>query len=121
MPWLKGDGPYIPELHKLGKRLKKQRRFPGKDDWIPGLYLVIRYCCHQRWSQIMQNFEFDDLDTNNDGVLDRDEIRSLMTQVLGKEPEEYALDDMIRHIDQDENGYIEREEFEQLLEEVAKQ
>ena len=117
MPWLNEDGP-VKELASIGNRLKENNSFPGPDDWIPGLYLVIRYCCHQRWSAIMENFEFDDLDNNNDGVLDRDEIKCLMTEVLGHEPEEYALDDMIRHIDEDENGFIEREEFEKLMSQI---
>ena len=112
---------YIQELEAIGKRLKAQDLFPGHDDWIPGLYLVIRYCCHKRWSTIMQNFAFEEVDKNQDGVLDRNEIRDLMTTVLGHEPEEYALDDMIRHIDRDENGFIEREEFEELLKEMKRQ
>mmetsp|Transcript_48791 Transcript_48791/g.147011 ORF Transcript_48791/g.147011 Transcript_48791/m.147011 type:complete len:480 (-) Transcript_48791:298-1737(-) len=118
MPLLRDN--QIPALTDLGQKLKIQGLFPGSEDWIPGLYLVVRFCCHARWSQIMRNFDFNELDLNSDGVLDRDEIKSLMTKVLGHEPEDYNVDDMIRAIDEDDNGVIDRSEFDRLLNETQK-
>ena len=103
-------------LMSVGDRLKEEKRFPGDDDFVPAFDLVVRYCSKHRWSDILRNApKFDDLDLNHDGVLDRHEVKMMMTKLLGKEPPDFVVDDMISSIDEDENGVIDVGEFSYLL------
>lgn len=106
----------IRPLMLVGDRLKEEKLFPGADDFIPALDLVVRYCSKHRWSDILRNAPtFDDLDLNHDGVLDRHEVKMMMTKLLGREPPDFVVDDMISSIDEDENGVIDVGEFSYLL------
>jgi len=120
----------IQPLVELGDRLKETNQFPDKDDYMPALDIVLRYACKAKWREIARMMQqndasggdkesamisFDDLDLNKDGVLDRYEIKTLMTQLLGYEPSDFAVDDMIAAIDDDKNGTIDRGEFSYLL------
>jgi Ca2+-binding EF-hand superfamily protein len=64
---------------------------------------------------IDEDLRFDDLDLNKDGYLDRSEIKQMMTRVLGYEPAEFVIEDMIRSIDKDDNGRVDPGEFSYLL------
>jgi protein AFG1 len=61
---------------------------------------------------------FDRLDSNRDGVLDKDEIKVLMTDAFGYEPVDLVVDEMIASVDSDQNGVIDLEEFRALLAEI---
>lgn len=106
----------IQPLVDVGKRLKKQGRFPSEDDFVPAIDLIVRFACKNRWLQLVGNKkDFDCFDLNQDGVLDRDEIKIMMTDALGYEPADFVVDDMIASIDTDENGVIDRDEVDLLL------
>ena len=78
-------------------------------DFVPAVDLVVRYCSKHRWSDILLFApKFDDVDLNHDGVLDRHEVKMMMmTKLLGKEPPDFVVADMISSIDEDENGVID--------------
>ena len=61
---------------------------------------------------------FNRLDANQDGVLDKDEIKALMTDAFGYEPVDLVVDEMIASVDTDQNGVIDVEEFRALLAEI---
>ena len=103
-------------LMEIGSRLKEENTFPGSDDYIPAIDLIVRHACKNRWLQIVGDLgSFDDFDLNKDGVLDRHEIKQMMEQYLGHEPADFVVDDMINSIDTDENGVIDSGEFSFLL------
>jgi 2',3'-cyclic-nucleotide 2'-phosphodiesterase (5'-nucleotidase family) len=106
----------IVPLVQVGERLKRNNVFPGADDFVPALDLVVRHCSKHRWSDFLKNSpKFNDLDLNHDGVLDRHEIKMMMKKWLHKEPPDFVVDDMISSIDADENGVIDVGEFSYLL------
>jgi 2',3'-cyclic-nucleotide 2'-phosphodiesterase (5'-nucleotidase family) len=103
-------------LMGIGDRLKDEGMFPGPDDYIPAMSIVVRHACKNRWFQIISDMSsFEEFDLNKDGVLDRYEIKTMMEQFLGHEPPDFVVDDMIQAIDQDENGVIDSGEFSFLL------
>jgi Ca2+-binding EF-hand superfamily protein len=61
---------------------------------------------------------FDDLDLNNDGRLDKHEIKIVMTMLLGKEPDDIFLDEIIAIADTSGDGHVSREELEQVYERI---
>ena len=101
----------------LETRLKEEGIFPGPDDYIPALDLVVRHCSKSRWFEILGNREitFDDLDLNHDGVLDRHEVKEMLTRFLGHEPADFVVDNMMASVDQDENGVIDVGELSFLV------
>jgi hypothetical protein len=106
----------IKPLMDLGARFKKEGTFPKSDDYVPAIDLIVRHLCKNRWVQIMNSVtSFEEVDLNNDGVLDRDEIKQMMKRVIGHEPADFVIDDMIASIDTDENGVIDMGEFSYLL------
>jgi hypothetical protein len=106
----------IEPLMDMGARLKKEGTFPGSEDYVPAIDLIVRHLCKNRWFQIINSVtSFEELDLNNDGVLDRDEIKQMMKRVTGHEPADFVIDDMIASIDKDENGVIDMGEFSYLL------
>lgn len=103
-------------LMDLGKRLKEEGMYPGPDDFVPAIQLVIRHFSKNLWLDIVgESFTFDEIDLNGDQVLDREEIKIMMTKYLGHEPPDFVVDDMINAIDEDENGVIDHGEFSYLL------
>ena len=62
--------------------------------------------------------KFDDLDLNNDGRLDKQEIRIIMTMLLGKEPDNILLDEIIAIADTSGDGHVSREELEQVYDRI---
>lgn len=113
----------IAPLMDIGRRLKKEGAFPGDDDFVPAIDLVVRHACKNRWFHIMggDNQSFRYFDLNNDGVLDRYEIKAMMTTVLGHEPADFVVDDMIASIDKDDNGVIDHGEFSFLLAQMERE
>ncbi len=106
----------IKPLMEVGDRLKSAGQFPSDDDFIPALDLVTRHCCKEKWSGIIsRHITFEDIDMNNDGVLDKGEVRKMMAQVLGHEPENFVVDAMMEAIDENGDGVIQAHEFDHLL------
>jgi 2',3'-cyclic-nucleotide 2'-phosphodiesterase (5'-nucleotidase family) len=111
----------IQPLMDLAKQLKKEGIFPGPDDHIPALEVIVRHACKNRWTRIVGNLDdFHEFDLNGDGVLDRHEIKEMMTHYLGHEPADFVVDDMLAAIDDDENGFIDQGEFSFLLAEIER-
>lgn len=106
----------IKPLMDVGKRLKQERRFPGNDDFVPAIDLIVRHACKNRWLHLLAGKKkFDHFDLNHDGMLDRHEIKTMMIDALGYEPADFFVDDMLGSIDLDENGVIDHDEFDLLL------
>ena len=106
----------IKPLVDVGNRLKQEGGFPGEDDFVPAIDLIVRHACKNRWLHLLAGKRnFDQFDLNNDGLLDKDEIKIMMTDALGYEPADFVVDDMIGSIDLDENGVIDHDEFDILL------
>jgi hypothetical protein len=106
----------IKPLMALGDRLRASNKFPSSDDYLQAVDIIVRHSCKNRWFDIVHtSLTFADLDLNNDGVLDRHEVKKMMAKVLGHEPADFVVDDMIASIDTDENGVIDVGEFSYLL------
>lgn len=106
----------IKPLMEIGARLKRDKIFPGDDDFVPAIDLIMRHACKNRWSQMISDIEdFDQFDLDGNGVLDRSEVKLLMESFLGHEPADFVVDDMIAALDDDENGVIDKGEFSYLL------
>jgi hypothetical protein len=111
----------IQPLMDVGNRLKGLGQFPGPDDFVPAIDLVLRHACKTRFFQLVGDKPFNYFDLNNDGVLDRHEIKLMLTEVLGYEPADFVVDDMISSIDQDDNGVIDQGEFSFLLAQIERE
>ncbi|VEU38537.1 unnamed protein product [Pseudo-nitzschia multistriata] len=110
----------IEPLMAVGKRLKGEGRFPGDDDFVPAIDLVVRHASKNRWLHLLSDeTDFERFDLNDDGVLDKHEVRAMMRDALGYEPADFVVEDMVAAIDLDENGTIDPDEFQRLV--VAQQ
>jgi len=107
----------IRPLMELGADLKAAGSYPEKDDYMKAIDLIVRFCCKERWATVLDSCDinFSDIDINGDGKLDRSEIRQLLRNMLGFEPDEFLLNDMISTIDTDNDGNISEDEFEEML------
>jgi len=106
----------IKPLMEIGERLKRDKIFPGKDDFVPAINLIMRHACKNRWSQIIVDIDdFDQFDLDGNGVLDRNEVKLLMESFLGHEPADFVVDDMIAALDTDEDGVIDKGEISYML------
>lgn len=63
---------------------------------------------------------FDEFDLNKDGVLDKSEIKLMMSSAFGYEPVDIVVNEMISSIDTDQNGVIDPDEFCAMLVEIKK-
>jgi Ca2+-binding EF-hand superfamily protein len=103
---------------ELADKLMSSNTMPSDDDFIPALLLITRFCCKERWKTTISEgdgmMSFATIDSNNDGVLDHDEVRTIvMNSGVGggrnEPPEEWVLDDMISAIDYNGDGIISEE------------
>jgi len=109
----------IKPLMEIGSRLKREGLFPGDDDYVPAIDLIVRHACKNRWSRLVEDSGarsfFQRWDLNNDGVLEFDEVREMLTYVLGHTPPDFMIQDMIDAIDEDNNGVIDEREMSHLI------
>lgn len=61
---------------------------------------------------------FDSFDLDKDRVLDKHEIKALMTKAFGYEPVDLVVNEMIASVDTDQDGVIDSKEFCALLAEI---
>ena len=99
----------------LRKELELKNSLPDEDDYLKAIDLIVRYCCKDRWATLADKFSFSDLDMNGDGTLSREEIRTTIKLVLGEEPSDALLDGMVDAIDDDSDGFINENEFNEIL------
>lgn len=109
----------IKPLMDLGEELRAAGMYPEKDNFIKAIDIIVRFCCKGRWAALMElDLSFDDLDLNNDGKLDKHEIKIIMTMLLGKEPDDVLLDEIIGIADVDGDGYIYRDELDAIYDRI---
>ena len=81
--------------------------------------IIVRFCCRERWVSFFtasnKDFTLEDLDINSDGVLERNDIRTLLTGFMGEEPSDFLLEDMMSALDEDSNGVIDEDELKKVL------
>ncbi|KAG7341175.1 EF hand domain containing protein [Nitzschia inconspicua] len=104
----------------VGKRLKERGIFPGPDDFVPAIDVIVRHSCKNRWYQLVGDKPFTYFDLNDDGVLDRAEVQTMLTELLGYKPMDFVVDDMIASIDRDGNGVIDQGEFSFVLAQIER-
>lgn len=102
-------------LMELSDNLQKSGKMPDEDDYIKAVDLIVRFACKDRWETIASRFAFEDLDLNGDGLIDRTEVRSAMSSVLGEDPSDTLVENMVDAIDYDRTKTINREEFSTIL------
>lgn len=84
----------------------------GREDgfgFVPALNLVIMAQARSMWRRLG---EFDELDLNGDGEIDRHEIEASLELKLGGKPSAMLVDNVVRSLDMDASGTIGRDEFE---------
>ena len=85
------------------------RALPAKDDYVPAQDYVIRHFAKRMWSRLP---EFDELDRDRDGFLDRTEVAIAIERETGEAVQPVALDHWFNSLDTDNNGKITRKEWE---------
>jgi 2',3'-cyclic-nucleotide 2'-phosphodiesterase (5'-nucleotidase family) len=111
----------IKPLMDFRSELESKHSLPDEDSYAKAIDLIVRYCLDDRWATIAQRLTFADLDMNKDGKLSRDEIRDAIRLVLREEASDALLDGMIDAIDNDQNGFIDENEFNLLLAKIRSQ
>ena len=82
---------------------------PAEDDFVPAMNCVLLRHSYALWRRLG---EFDDIDTNHDGVITVDEVRDAITRRRGGvEPPKILLDNVMEALDADHSGTINRDEF----------
>lgn len=113
----------IKPLMEVGKRLKEETSWD--DDYMPAIDLIVRHACKNQWGRFVTEAGARDFfrrwDLNGDGVLEFDEVRAMLTEVLGHEPADFMVTDMIASIDKDENGVIDEGEISLLLAQIERE
>lgn len=100
---------------ELNQELESKNALPNEDDYRKAIDLIVRYCCKGRWATIAQKFSFTELDLNGDGSLTSEEIRAAIKKILGEEPSNALVDNMLNAIDDDADGSIAEHEFNNIL------
>jgi Ca2+-binding EF-hand superfamily protein len=54
------------------------------------------------------------IDTNQNGIIEKDELKQMLV-ILGEEPTEKNINDLMVAIDTDENGEISYDEFKEAM------
>jgi EF-hand domain len=116
----------IRPLMEIGTALKEERLFPGDDDYVPAIDLIVRHACKNQWSKLVEGPNsarkfFQKWDLNGDGVLEFDEIKEMLTFVLGHTPPDFMVHDMIDAIDEDKNGVIDESEISHLIAQIERE
>ena len=82
----------IEPLMALGDKLKEEGDFPGEDDYIPAIDIIIRHFCKERWYQLVyDHYSFDDLDIDHKGFLSRDDVKRLLRKAVGHDPPDFLV------------------------------
>ena len=82
---------------------------PAEDNYLEANVLVVMEGGRRMWRGLGN---FDDMDLDGDGELDREEIIEALRKKLSTEPSTIMVDNVIASIDTDGSGTISRDEFE---------
>uniref|UniRef100_A0A7S4BPL4 EF-hand domain-containing protein n=2 Tax=Chrysotila carterae TaxID=13221 RepID=A0A7S4BPL4_CHRCT len=81
----------------------------NEDAYVPAVNLILMHQAKQIWRRLG---DFDEIDLDGNQQLDRDEIATALEKRLGTKPSQILLDNVIRAIDTDHSGTIDRDEYE---------
>lgn len=99
------------ELVKIGKNIDNLKHLV--EDGQPIKSIILKHFIHKKWKLLGANFY--KLDDNNDGYLDKNEIRTHINKLTNNTISDIELNMMIDIIDKDEDEKISIEEFKKLL------
>lgn len=98
---------------------------PPSDAGRPIKEIVLDYFMRRLWKQLP---DFDEIDDNGDGVLNHDEVKEVYVRVFGWDADgdgiitedertavELLVQSLIATLDMDDNGVIDRQEYERFL------
>jgi calcium-dependent protein kinase len=111
-PWIKKEAPNAILNENIGKKVFNNLKSFSADEKLQEA--VIAYIVNQLVSkdEVQELTKiFKDLDENNDGVLNRQEIESGLIKYYGEEKAKEEIDNLFKKIDADGNGTISYEEF----------
>jgi len=80
--------------------------------------LITRHCFKAKWIEIAKNVDvlrFQKSDSNRDGILTREDVKSIVKDVFGYTPNDFILDGMIRVVDTDGDGLVDAGELSYIL------
>lgn len=83
------------------------------EDGQPMKTIILRYFIQKKWKLLGSNFY--KLDDNNDGYLDKNEIKTHLNQITNNSITEIELNMMIDIMDKDKNDKISIDEFRNIL------
>jgi 2',3'-cyclic-nucleotide 2'-phosphodiesterase (5'-nucleotidase family) len=81
---------------------------PAEDDFVPAMNCVLLRHSYALWRRLG---EFDEIDTNHDGLITRDEVAEALQRRRGVAPPKILLDNVMEALDADHSGTINRDEF----------
>ena len=81
---------------------------PAEDDFVPAMNCVLLRHSYALWRRLG---EIDEIDTNHDGVITRDEVAEALQRRRGVAPPKILLDNVMEALDADHSGTINRDEF----------
>ena len=83
------------------------------EDGQPMKTIILRHFIQKKWKLLGSNFY--KLDDNNDGYLDKNEIKTHLNQITNNSITEIELNMMIDIMDKDKNDKISIDEFRNIL------
>ena len=82
---------------------------PDDDAFIPAFNLVLMHQSRRIWRRLG---DFNEIDLDGNGELDRDEVAEALRAKLGSEPSAMLIDRVVAALDVDASGTISRDEYE---------
>jgi len=88
-------------------------KIPHKEQLRPAKELVVKMCSEMIWEQLA---DWNSLDADNSGYIDRGEVRRKLTQVLGNENlPDIVIDNVMKVVDENNDGIIDSNEFSNFV------
>ena len=111
-PWIKKEAPNAILNQNVGKKIfKNLQNFSANEKLQEAViaFIVNQLVSNDEVEELTKIFK--DLDQNNDGVLNRQEIESGLIKYYGEEKAKEETDNIFKKVDADGNGTISYEEF----------
>ena len=102
-----------------------QHELPEPDNFRPALELVTAHSARKLWQRLSTdqkspyNLSFEDIDINKDGHISREELEAAFSTVLNNEStilSSVLVDDLLHVADLDSDGFIDKEEYDAIME-----